>query len=71
MHNPFGAVLRVAPPQPAYALRRPHSKNAEPSSQADLHPATNLEVGFQGYDRMEELMREELAAVERCSPPKL
>ena len=68
--QPVGAASRVATPPAAYAGSPRQSQNASPSKQANLRPPTNPEGGNQGYDRMEDLMREECAAVEGCTSPK-
>ena len=48
--------------------RRP-AQNASPSRQNNLRPPTNPDGEVPGFDRMEELMIEEIAAVELCTPP--
>ena len=68
--QPVGVVHRIATPLPEYAVSPLQSQNPAPCMQANLRTAANPEGGYQGNDRMDDLMREELAAVERCTPPK-
>ena len=68
--QPVGVAPRVATP-PAACVESPRqSLNASLLRQAKLGPPANPECGYQVYDRVEDLMREEIPGVEWCTPPK-
>ena len=68
--QPVGVAHCVATPAPAYADNPRQSPNASPRRQANLRPPAIPEGGYQGYCRVEDSMRETIAAVEGCNHPK-
>ena len=65
-----GAIPRVATPLSQHAGSTRLPQNASPRRQANLRPPTNPDGDGLGYDRVEYLIRDELAALEWCTPPK-